>query len=323
MTDGAQVLRLSERMTLAQVDDIAQRLRSIRLSNMPKGPPHARLSSSHDAQYAAQWHQRTGAGNRRRQPAAGVDITIGAPGVVVAVLDGLVPHADLDGNILDGAGRVAPGYDFISLDTFAGCAGMPCTANDGNGRDSNPTDPGDWITPSENASGFFKNCGVSNSSWHGTHVAGTIAAATNNALGVAGVNWGSRLLPVRVLGKCGGYTSDIVDGMRWAAGLAVAGVPPNANPAKVLNMSFGGPGPCGAVFQSAINDVNAAGAAVVVAAGNESEDVALQPASCTGVITVAATTRSGSKAPTPTSAQALKSALPVATVCRPIACCLR
>lgn len=300
MTDGAQVLRLPERMTLAQVDDIAQRLRSD--PTVEYAEPDRRMRAlvvPNDAQYAAQWHYKEPAleiGGVNLPPAW--DITTGAPGVVVAVLDsGLVPHADLDGNILDGAGRVAPGYDFISLDTFAGCAGLPCTANDGNGRDSDPTDPGDWITPSENASGFFRACGVSNSSWHGTHVAGTIAAATNNALGVAGVNWGSRLLPVRVLGKCGGYTSDIVDGMRWAAGLAVAGVPPNANPAKVLNMSFGGPGPCGAVFQGAINDVNAAGAAVMVAAGNESEDVALHsPANCTGVVAVAATTRTGAKA---------------------------
>ena len=73
------------------------------------------------------------------------------------------------------------------------------------GRDADPSDPGDWITSAENASGFFAGCGVSNSSWHGTHVAGTIGAASNNGFGVAGINWVSKILPVRVLGKCGGY----------------------------------------------------------------------------------------------------------------------
>ena len=109
-----------------------------------------------------------------------------------------------------------PGYDFIN---------DALVANDGDGRDNNPSDPGDWITAAENASGYFAGCPISNSSWHGTHTAGTIGAASNNSVGVAGVNWNSKILPVRVLGKCGGYTSDIVDGMTWSAGLAVSGCP--------------------------------------------------------------------------------------------------
>ena len=92
----------------------------------------------------------------------------------------------------------------------------------------------------EDSSGYFLGCGVSDSSWHGTHVAGTIAANSNNGQGVAGINWNARILPVRVLGKCGGYNSDISDGIRWAAGLSVAGVPANANPARVINLSLGG-----------------------------------------------------------------------------------
>src|SRR4030042_5320443 len=112
--------------------------------------------------------------------------------------------------------------------------------DDGGGRGGDPSDPGDWITSAESASGFFAGCYPGNSSWHGTHTAGTIGASGNNSLGVAGIDWNTKILPVRVLGKCGGDTSDIVDGMRWAAGLTVSGAPANANPAKVISISLGG-----------------------------------------------------------------------------------
>lgn len=206
------------------------------------------------------------------------DITTGSASTVVAVLDtGILAHTDL-------AGKTVPGYDFIG-DLFV--------ANDGNGRDSDPSDPGDWVLANE--------CGYThpaqNSSWHGTHVAGTIGAATNNSVGIAGVNWHAKILPVRVLGKCGGYTSDIVDGMRWSAGLSVVGVPNNGNPAKVLNLSLGGEGTCSASEQNAINQIVAAGSTIVVAAGNDNMNVSnFSPANCTGVIAVAATNRTGNKA---------------------------
>ena len=214
--------------------------------------------------------------------AAAWGVTTGSPSVRIAVLDtGYLNHADL-------AGRFVGGFDFVS---------DIATANDGNSRDPDARDPGDWVTLAESLAGPFRGCSVEQSSWHGSHVAGTIGAATNNARGVAGINWVSPIVPVRVLGKCGGYTSDIVDGMRWAAGLAVAGVPANAYPAKVLNLSIGGSGPCSGEFQSAINDVIAAGASVVVAAGNDNSDVVDDdPGSCDGVITVAATSRTGNKA---------------------------
>src|SRR4030095_3155366 len=108
----------------------------------------------------------------------------------------------------------------------------------------------------------------SNSSWHGTHVSGTIAARTNNARGVAGVAFNARVLPVRVLGRCGGYTSDIADGLVWASGGTVAGVPNNLNPARVANLSLGGGGACGTTMQNAINSARSRGTVVVVAAGN-------------------------------------------------------
>lgn len=221
------------------------------------------------------------------------EVTTGSENIVVAVIDsGILPHADLVGNLL-------PGYDFVSSDPGGGFY----TANDGDGRDADPTDPGDWITHDEHAGhdasrGFFTGCGVKPSSWHGTHVAGTIGAATNNRRGIGGINWKVKILPVRAWGKCGGYSSDIIDAARWAAGLPVPGVPRNPNPAHILNMSLDGPGACSLALQQAINEIVDTGKVVVVAAGNRNVNVAaVSPASCRGVITVAATDRSGAKAP--------------------------
>jgi serine protease len=209
------------------------------------------------------------------------DVTTGSASLTVAVIDtGYLDHPDL-------AGRIAGGYDFIS-DARIG--------NDGNARDADAHDPGDWISSADKATAFFAGCTVSNSSWHGTHVAGTIGAATDNGEGMAGLNRNSRVIAARVLGKCGGYTSDVIDGMKWAAGLSVAGVPANPNPARVLNLSLGGSGACSSTYQTAINQITAAGAVVVVAAGNSNADAAnFSPASCAGVITVAATGKAGSR----------------------------
>ncbi|HEX8785206.1 MAG TPA: S8 family serine peptidase, partial [Telluria sp.] len=136
-----------------------------------------------------------------------------------------------------------------------------------------------------------------NSSWHGTHVAGTIAALTNNALGVAGVAYGAKIVPARVLGKCGGYTSDIADAIVWASGGTVSGVPANANPARVISMSLGGTGACDTTTQNAINSARSRNTVVVVAAGNESQNASnSSPANCSGTIVVAATNKSGGRA---------------------------
>lgn len=274
MSSDAHVLRLAERLPIRDVERIAAQL-----STLPEveyaEPDHIRFPAQvtpNDTQYTAQWHYYEPYGINL--PQAWV-ITRGLTSTVVAVIDtGHRPHVDL-------AARIVGGYDFIA-DTFV--------SNDGDGRDNDPRDPGDWVSANE--------CGYShparNSSWHGTHVAGTIGAVTNNSTGVAGVNWHARILSVRVLGKCGGYDSDIVDGMRWAAGLPVTGVPNNTNPAKVLNLSLGGSGTCGTTYQNAINAINAAGAIIVVAAGNSNTNASgFTPASCQGVITVGATNRSG------------------------------
>ena len=200
-------------------------------------------------------------------------------GVVVAVIDtGITNHADLNANIL-------PGYDFIS-DTFV--------SRDGNGRDSNPNDEGDW-NPVANE--CYSGSPVSNSSWHGTHVAGTVAAVTNNSTGVAGTAFGAKVVPVRVLGRCGGLTSDIADAITWASGGTVSGIPANANPAEVINMSLGGGGSCSTTYQNAINGAVGRGTTVVVAAGNSNANVSTAvPANCPNVIAVAATTSAGSRA---------------------------
>lgn len=198
--------------------------------------------------------------------------TLNGAGVTVAVIDtGYRPHADLTCNIL-------PGYDFISEDS----PGVFTKANDGNGRDADATDPGDCTSTAPNCS--------TGSTWHGTHVSGIIAAVGNNNKGVIGGAYGARILPVRVLGVDGGWYSDIIDGIEWSIGNSVSGVPVNPNPAKVLNLSLGGDGSCGATLQTAINHATAAGTSVVVVTGNEGTTSISNkwPANCTGVIAVTA-----------------------------------
>lgn len=273
MADGAYVLQLPEKLSLDQVTDIAAGL--MELPNVEYAEPDAIMRHTltpNDTNYASQWHYF---GTYGINLPAAWDITTGSSSVVVAVIDtGITNHVEF-------SGRVVPGYDFISY---------AIDANDGDGRDNDASDPGDWITPAESSSGWFYGCPVGNSSWHGTHVAGTVGANTNNNQGVAGISWGAKILPVRVLGKCGGYLSDIADGMRWAAGLSVSGVPKNTNPAKVLNLSLGGYGACGTTYQNAINAISNAGSTVVVSAGNSDDDATnYRPANCNGVVTVGAT----------------------------------
>ena len=199
----------------------------------------------------------------------------------VAVLDtGITAHPEL-------AGHVLPGYDFVSVVEYS---------NDGDGRDADPTDPGDFVSPEDAQTPAFAGCVVEDSSWHGTIIAGQIAALTNNTDGVAAINWNGRILPVRVAGKCGADVADIIDGMRWAAGLPVPGVPTNplANRARIINISFGGSAPCNAAYQAAIDELAANNVIVVAAAGNE-HTAPTRPANCTGVVGVAALNRDGFK----------------------------
>jgi serine protease len=206
------------------------------------------------------------------------DRSRGSSNIVIAVVDtGYLPHPDL-------LARLVPGYDFISNASIA---------NDGDGRDADPTDAGDGIT-----AGFTCPDGttpaVAASSWHGTRVASVLGAITDNGTNIAGVDWNARLQPVRVSGRCGALLSDTVDGMRWAGGLSVPGVPDNPTPARVINISLGG-GTCSSIEQQAVSDLNAAGVVVVAAAGNASGAVEA-PADCSGVIAVTAHANDGENA---------------------------
>lgn len=237
-----------------------------------------------DPLYTSQWYLQGVEASATNFEAAW-DTTTGSADTVIAVLDTGIrfEHPDLDG-------RVLPGYDFVSGESSSSFV----SANDGNDWDDNASDPGDWVSSAEALSGPLAGCRVDDSSWHGTQVAGMLGAATDNGVGAAGANWTARILPVRVLGKCGGYDSDIVSGMRWAAGLAVDGVPDNPYPARILNLSLGGVGTCSPIYQEAIQDLNAAGVLVVVSAGNDNGPVEA-PANCDGALAVAGLRHVGTK----------------------------
>jgi serine protease len=239
-----------------------------------------------------QWYLRAPAGavlsSINVEPAW--SITTGSPSVVVALLDTGVRFDHPDLLAVAAGGNLLPGYDMISDANVA---------NDGNGRDPDASDPGDWVTQAEisQRGGPFYQCAPmpQNSTWHGTQTAGLIAALTNNGIGMASVGRNVRVLPVRVLGKCGGFDSDIIAGMLWAAGIAVPGVPSNPNRAQVINMSLGADGACTAAYQDAVNAVVATGTVIVAAAGNSAGHAVIAPANCAGVIAVAGLRHVGTK----------------------------
>ena len=281
----AHLLPFAAPLTGTAVQDAERRVRlNPQVARVEPDVRLKRQAAPNDPYYTdgIQWHLRTpaegGAAAINLPPAW--ERTRGSAAAVVAVVDSgaLYGHPDL-------AGKLLPGYDLISdLDT----------SNDGNGRDPDASDPGDWISPSEANSARYPLCPAEDSSWHGSFIAGEIAAATHNGLGVAGVGWDTRVQPVRVSGKCGAWLSDVVDGIRWAAGLPVSGVPANPTPARVINVSFGGSSSCTPTYQNAIDDAAAAGSLVVVAAGNENGPLT-RPADCAGVLAVGAVRQDGLK----------------------------
>nr|APC23686.1 peptidase S8A [uncultured bacterium] len=277
---GAQVIKLDRRRTVEEVAAMAAKIAKDDPNVAYAEPDYIMqplAAAPNDPRWKDQWDMQNSATGINLTKAW--DISTGS-GVVVAVIDtGYRPHADLAANVL-------PGYDMITEAT---------RANDGDGRDNDARDTGSWVASGECQPGSSAR----DSSWHGTHVAGTIAAVTNNGVGVAGIAPNAKILPVRVLGKCGGATSDIADAIVWASGGEVPDIPTNTTPARVLNLSLGGKRSCTETqtYQEAIDKAIANKAIVVVAAGNSSMDVSgFTPASCRGVVAVAAYGKSGARA---------------------------
>jgi serine protease len=304
---GMSVVLMDRRRRGAELQTVLAALRADPAVELAEPDRRMRIQAyvPNDPLFAGQWYLQSAEAAALKADAAW-DLTRGgdspaASTVVVAVLDTGVrlDHPDL-------AGKLLPGFDFVSGITAAELA----VANDGNGWDADPSDPGDFLSAADLASDAFRDseCGAGanqdqpvDSSWHGTRVSGMIAASTDNAQGIAGTGFNIRVLPVRVLGKCGGFESDVLAGMYWAAGLVVP--PPllqqtnlgiNPNPAQIINMSLGGEGACSASYATAVRDITEHGVLVVASAGNEGTAVGT-PASCAGVLAVTGVRHIGTK----------------------------
>jgi serine protease len=261
---------------------------------------------------SGQWYMLTPSTATPTSDAAATDavsawgITQGSSGTVIADIDSGVrfDHPDL---LRAGfGGRLLPGYDFVGQDlnsTNSAPLGTYLVANDGDGVDPDPSDPGDWIDSADlmNTAVFpSKNCSVENSSWHGTRVMGVLGALTNNDVGIAGMTWNPYLLPVRALGKCGGLDSDIIEGIMWSVGMTVYDesgnpVPANPYPADIINLSLGGTGgSCPGDYSTLVSKLTGMGVLVVASAGNESGPVDI-PGNCPGVLAVAGLRNVGTK----------------------------
>ncbi len=269
---GATDADLAETMSALQAHPDVVAVERMKMVRVHAAKPFAPFNIPNDPFFNLQWSLQEAAGGMGALRAWSL---AGTSPVTVAVIDtGYTDHPDLNA-------KWVPGYDFIRERYIS---------VDGDGMDGDPSDQGDFED--------YDDCGNSyryGSSWHGTHVAGIIAAQANNGQGIAGVAPNARIQPIRVLGRCGGFSDDVADGIRWAAGGSVPGAPTNTNPAKVLNLSLGGEGRCDAYTQAAIDYALSRGASVVVSAGNSADDAQnYSPANCKGVITVAATDRNGS-----------------------------
>lgn len=283
--EGAQLVTVVQADGAASMGDVIDAIKAdSRVEYVVRDIMYQPAATPTDPLFAEQWHYLDGPGGIRVDAAWDVAYPDGFEGesrlepVVVAVIDsGSRPHEDL----LD---ITLPGYDFID---------NPFIAADGDGRDDDATDVGDYTAPGD----CGPNWPGSPSVWHGAHVMGTVGAVTNNGTGGAGVAPNARIVPIRALGRCGGALSDVIDSIYWAAGIDVPGVPSNENPAKVINLSLAAPGFCNAAMQSAVSAARDAGAVVVVAAGNEAIDAAnLSPANCVDAFTVASVHAEGGRA---------------------------
>ena len=284
ITDTIAVIDFDEPMTEAAAEPLAEALQA--RPDVVAVEPNRRVSATttpvipDDPRFPEQWDMWAGGGpSDFGTRAADIwGIMRGSDSVVVGVIDsGYTVHPDL-------VGTTVPGFDFIS---------DPASARDGNAWDSDPADEGDWCPRSG-----------ARSSWHGTHVAGTINAIQDNAIGVTGLAPAVRVQHLRALGECGqGTGADVLAAVVWGSGgdlkqwiPASSGEDPGINPtpASVLNLSLGGPGRCDVISQQVFNEARARGTTVVVAAGNETVSVGdTWPASCLGVVSVGSSTREG------------------------------
>jgi serine protease len=319
LAGGASVVSLRAPVPLAEARSIAAVLaRQPGVEYVEPDVMFKRLAVPNDPRYAGwQWNLfeptttftgalLSGSGSKSAVATGGAnlppawDITLGGSGgVVVAVIDtGIVNHPDLNGVATPApylpSGRFVGGYDFVSSDVGSPVLAPNFVANDGDGRDPDPTDPGDWLAAADSCEDGTS--GPLESSWHGTHMAGVVAATGNNGAGIAGIGWNVRVQPLRALGKCGGALTDIADAIRWAAGLDVAGIPANPTPARVISLSLGSSEQCSSHTQAAVDAAIAAGTVVVAATGNESDIALISPANCRGVIAVTAHTINGENA---------------------------
>jgi serine protease len=302
ITDRLQVIQAEPAVAGESVEATAARLRAD--SDVEYAEPDQRryahavpndtLYPAVDAAHPGQWYMQnptTISAPAAVNAEAAWDVskgsaTSGSAAFVIADLDTGVryDHPDLQGRLL-------PGYCFIS-DSFVNNGGT-CLGTTVSEAES--SDPGDWVTSADLSKSECSGVtAAEDSSWHGTRTAGLLGALSNNSAGIAGMTWQGQVLPVRVLGKCGGLDSDILSGMLWAAGIAVSGAPGNPTPAKIINMSLGGSGSCPSSYQDVIDQITAKGVLIVVSAGNENGAVDA-PANCTGVAGVAGLRQAGTK----------------------------
>lgn len=283
---NATAFATSQKMTLEQAHQIAASIKSSNASIEYVEPDimMTRSTIPDDVYFGSLWALQDNESYGIRAETAWNYST--GQNVVVAVVDtGITNHEDLKDNVL-------PGADTISVPWIANDDENQSVFPDVYSRDNDASDPGDY-----NLTGWY--CATSASSWHGSHVAGTIAAKANNKIGVAGVAYNAKILPVRVLGRCGGLLSDVAAGIVWAVGGHVDGIidNPPQNRAKVINLSLGGTSStCSATMRYAIDFARSQGAMVVVAAGNEYTNAKYAtPANCSNAITVGSNTRNGYK----------------------------